>query len=138
MDASTTNPQTSSSPPRRQASLIRPERQRIGTHHPQYHSSLRVTKISREETHVERNGIVQRDYDSDAYTMNMPDSLEITQSKSINLWKVYCYMLTCCLPPFVLRLCFGVPKTSNKFSSRSIKQWLCGDSWSSVFISVME
>jgi hypothetical protein len=77
---------------RRLAYLIRPERQRINTDHRRCHSNLRI---------------IERDYGSEKFIMEVSDPLEAPQSKSISLWNVYCYILTWYLSPFVLRYCFG-------------------------------
>ncbi|CAO3597630.1 unnamed protein product [Absidia cylindrospora] len=123
MSTLTSPPVAPLSSTRRQAYLIRQERQRTYAYNYRYHSNLRIqTKKSREGTQAHRsavrNGIIERDYDSEKLILDLSEPLEIPQSTSIGLWKVYCYMVTCCLPPFILRCCFGRKDHAAQYAFR--------------------
>lgn len=105
--------------PKMQPSLVRTERQHHYNHNSQHHSSLRAANDNNDHYYNEKgqlfsskdhktiHGIISRDKDSDIYSnkqsSHQPISSKPSSSSSIDLWKTYCYIVTCCLSPFILR-----------------------------------
>lgn len=110
----------SQSLPKRTTSLVRPERSRIDPQHPQYHTRRRV--IENETSHyyrsagdrlhparrsVIRRGLLAREDEEEKGHSNS-DSLGIEyttsmSSSTFDVWKTFCYFVTCCCPPPVLK-----------------------------------
>lgn len=108
-------------PPRRKTSLIRPERLRINQQHPQYHTSRkRLThnedfyrqagdRSAPARRSIIRRGLLGREQDDDDERVELAkkefDGEQSSQkgSDSFDLWKAFCYFVTCCCPSPVLK-----------------------------------
>ncbi|KAI8084634.1 chitin synthase [Halteromyces radiatus] len=52
------------------------------------------------------------------YIMEVSKPMELPESHSLNIWKIYCYILTCCLPPCILSYCFGKKDHAAQYAFR--------------------
>lgn len=101
----------SSTTPRRTGSLVRPERSRIDAQHPQYHTRKKLNtedyyrpagdRSAPARRSVIRRGLLGREEEDDRqpiieYSTN-------TASNTCDLWKLFCYTVTCCCPPPILK-----------------------------------
>lgn len=104
----------SNSPPQRRTSLVRPERSRVDPQHPQYHTRKRVIddnphRSAGDRAHPTRRSVLRRGLlgrDDDDKQSNDHSKIEYTTDppkNSFDLWKAYCYLVTCCCPPPALR-----------------------------------
>ncbi|KAI9322811.1 chitin synthase-domain-containing protein [Dichotomocladium elegans] len=135
--------------PRRQTSLIRPERERIDSTHRQYHTRIRAAAMN--ENHLEqhqqhnipiihptstlsrtvptRRSVLRRDLLMTTATVSnektahveathtMVDTFNDKPGRFPDLWKAYCYTITCCFPPFLLKL-FGKKDKAAQYAFR--------------------
>ncbi|CAO3623659.1 unnamed protein product [Cunninghamella blakesleeana] len=121
-----------SSLPKRKSSLVKPERrhQRLSLHttynNNHYNNNYYYNEkgqLFSSNDHKTIHGIISRDNDSDTYSNHQSSHHHSISSKpssklfSFHVWKLYCYMVTCCLPPFILR-CFGKKDKSAQFAFR--------------------
>ena len=118
-------------PPRRQTSLIRPERERVDPSHRQYHTRLHAAAMVEHTTirhqvveqpvaaldrsnptrrSVLRRNLLSKEHDERRSTekdveghqgIQTPD--EIPKNRYPDVWKAYCYIITCCYPSFLLK-----------------------------------
>jgi len=106
--------------PKRTTSLIRPERSRIDPQHPQYHTRRRVIenetnnyyRSAGDRSHPARRSVIRRgllareDEEEKGHSSSHSLGIEYTTNVSSNtfdLWKTFCYFVTCCCPPPVLK-----------------------------------
>lgn len=99
--------------PRRTGSLVRPERSRIDSQHPQYHTRKRV--LNNEDYYtpagdrsaparrsVIRRGLLGVEDDDRQHQSNIEYTTN-TASNSCDIWKTFCYLVTCCCPSPILK-----------------------------------
>jgi chitin synthase len=105
-------------PPRRNGSLIRPERLRIDPQHPQYHTRKRLTnedyyrpagdRSGPTRRSVLRRGLLRREEEDDEKQEQSTDQLIVIEDPAntasrFDIWKTFCYFVTCCCPPPILK-----------------------------------
>jgi chitin synthase len=105
-------------PPRRTGSLIRPERIRIDAQHPQYHTRKRLAnedfyrpagdRSAPARRSVIRRGLLGRDEDDEKHQQSSNhlaymESPSNTVANSFDIWKTFCYVVTCCCPSPILK-----------------------------------
>jgi chitin synthase len=126
-------------PVRRGRSLVRPERERIGENHRQYHyrqaagqapvenvqpsttGNLPSRTLSRRGTtksHAIRRGksVLGREEKvgtEDEFAYEGESDKKGWFSKLPGLWMTYCYLLTCCVPPQILSLAGNTKKKTS-------------------------
>lgn len=112
-------PTNTPTPPRQNGSLIRPERIRIDAQHPQYHTRKKLTnedyyrpageRSTLARRSVIRRGLLRREDEDDEkhqqsndQTENIKDAADKIAS-SFSIWTAFCYTVTCCCPPPILK-----------------------------------
>lgn len=99
--------------PRRTGSLVRPERNRIDSQHPQYHTRKRVLdnedyytpagdRSAPARRSVIRRGLLGVEDDDRQHQANIEYTTN-KKSNSCDTWKMFCYLVTCCCPPPILK-----------------------------------
>lgn len=118
--------QTSESTPRRTGSMVRPERIRIDSQHPQYHTRKRLNnedyyrpageRSAPARRSVIRRGLLGREEEEDRQQqqIEIEDSTN-TASNTWDIWKIFCYTVTCCCPPPILKAMGNIYRKSLLF-----------------------
>ncbi|KAI8147365.1 chitin synthase-domain-containing protein [Fennellomyces sp. T-0311] len=130
--------------PRRQASLIRPERERVDPSHRQYHTRMHAAAMEEHTVRYEqveqpaatldrsnptrrsvlRRNLLSKEHDGRRSIekdleghdgIQTPD--EYPKKRYPDVWKAYCYIVTCCFPSFLLKA-FGKKDKAAQYAFR--------------------
>ncbi|KAI8368346.1 chitin synthase-domain-containing protein [Choanephora cucurbitarum] len=96
---------------KRSTSMVRPERSRINPDHPQYHTRRKISEkendrqkaalltiINPTRRSVIRRGIMTRENSDEPKAEDL-----LSPKKSLDLWKGFCFLVTCCCPSTLLQ-----------------------------------
>lgn len=87
------------------SSLTRPERSRFDENHPQYHTQRLTSDNDLRSSEDHRRSMLRKGFLEDEERVIIePVVTEKVPQKKWNTWQLFCYLVTCCCPPPVLKI----------------------------------